>query len=274
MSDAFEAALRAGLRDAARDWAPSESPTVVGERVLRRIRWRRRRRAVALAGTVVAGLAAVLLVGQVVAAPQVVHQVASPTTSLPDHPGAVAPAGGSNRTCLPACPLPTGLALGPGAPAATTTPITMATRGPATTLPRPPVSAPITEPISTEPSVTLPVTTVPPTTVPVPTTTVTTQPPPQVYTITVADRGTTLHVHAGDEVVIDLLPCPGGAWTGLSVSDPSVLVRETPPATVPPGVALASFKAATTGQAQVTARQASVCAATPMAAFAVMVVVE
>jgi hypothetical protein len=279
MSDAFETALRTGLRDAARDWVPSESTAVVEERVVRRIRRRRRRRTLAVAGTVAAGLVAVLLVGQVVAAPQVVHQVASPrqTTSMPDRPAAIEPIVGADHACQPACPPSTGQQLGLSTTTATTRPVRShrAELAPATTIAPHLVTVPSTRPpVSIGPTVTLPVTTLPSTTVPEPTTTVTTQPPPQVYTITVADRGTTVDVHAGDEVVIDLLPCPGGAWSGLAVSDPTVLVRQAPPATVPAGVAMASFEAATTGQTQVTARQRSTCAATPTVGFAVTIVVS
>jgi hypothetical protein len=281
MTEPIEATLRSGLCDAAMDWAPSESPAIVGHRVLRRIRRRRRRQAAAVAGVIAAGLATVMLVGQVVAAPQVLHQVASPrqTTSIPVRRGSTAPVEiAPNLPCPPAC----SSVPGPQSVAPTTT-VTRVRRqsphhpgiGPRPSVALPRVTVPTTQlPVTTEPPTTLAVTTVP-TTLPLPTTTVTTQPPPQTYTITAADRGKTLDIHAGDEVVVNLLPCPGGAWSAVAVSDPTVLVRQMPPSTIlPPGAALASFLAATTGQAQVTAQQRSVCAATPTAAFAVTIIVN
>lgn len=278
MNDPFESALRTGLSDAARDWAPLESPAAIGDRLLRRIRRRRAQKAGAAAGLVAAGLAAVLLVGQVVAEPQVVHQVASPTTSAPGGPGSEKP-------------VVTGPATTNGPATTTTTTATTATTattlggrgprpevGPRWTPPPPPVTVPVTLPPTTRPPVTAPVTTQPPpnTTLPPPTTTtVTTAPPPQVFTITAQDFGKTINVRAGDEIVVDLTPCPGGSWGAVNVNAPSVLVRQSPPATVPPpGTALADYQAAIAGRARITSRQHSTCAATPSLAFAVTIVVS
>lgn len=280
--DAFDTALRSGLCDAAQEWTPSAHPVAIGERIVRRIHQRRRRQAATLAGFAAAGLAAILLVGQVVAEPQVLNQVASgTTTSMIGQPGTdggtASTATGPKAACETDCPtVTTGSQPGAVTTASTTSPVG-GQQGHGfhpTTLPSTEVSLPVSVPTTSQPVVTVPATTVPPSTTEPPPTTVTSLPPPTVYVVTAADMGKTINVNAGDDIEVDLSPCPGGSWGAVSVSNSAVLVRQAPPASVPPpGTAIADFQAASSGQSKITARQHSTCAATPSAAFTVTIVV-
>jgi hypothetical protein len=95
-----------------------------------------------------------------------------------------------------------------------------------------------------------------------------------VFTITAGDMGKTVDIRPGDDVLVDLVPCPGGSWGTTGVTDATVLLRTVPPASIPPpGTTIAEYQGAVAGLAKITARQRSTCLATPTAAFAVTIVV-
>jgi hypothetical protein len=105
-----------------------------------------------------------------------------------------------------------------------------------------------------------------------------------VYTVTFAANGTTLTVHLGDRVVVDLPSCGAATWTGLQSDDEAVLARvpavlsvEPSPLPVDPKPATATslvFAAVGRGTADIAGRPTTPSCASAPASFSVTVVVE